>query len=173
MVTRLDEEDFACLGHLRWRVVNSLYAYIGRGVRRDGRRSTELLHRRICGLSFGDPREVHHVNGDRFDNRRSNLEVIDALEHRSLWTEAGQRNGRSRFRGVIWTSAKERWRVKVIYRGVTWTGRLHIEESTAAEEARELRGRLEAGERPPLTPKRRALLKHHAEKRARGERHHA
>ena len=41
----------------------------------------EEEHRLIIGLEPGDPRIVHHVNGDKHDNRPENLEIMERDEH--------------------------------------------------------------------------------------------
>ncbi len=41
----------------------------------------QLLHRYVMGLVPGDNRQVHHVNGDVKDNRRSNLRIVTCSEN--------------------------------------------------------------------------------------------
>lgn len=45
---------------------------------KDGRR---LEYRKMVGLKKGDKRIVHHKDGDRFNNSKSNLEVENRSEH--------------------------------------------------------------------------------------------
>lgn len=55
-----------------------------------------LLHRWILGLERGDPRKGDHVNGKPFDNRRSNLRIVDA----SGSSSNVKGRGKSGYRGV-------------------------------------------------------------------------
>lgn len=58
-------------------------SYRYRTVKVNGR--TKLLHRHVVEQRIGRPlargEHVHHINGDRYDNRVENLEVVDALTH--------------------------------------------------------------------------------------------
>lgn len=37
------------------------------------------MHRQVCGLTRGDLRVVHHINENKLDNRRANLEVCESM----------------------------------------------------------------------------------------------
>ena len=57
----------------------------------DGRKKHVLRSRRMVESDIGRPlrsdEHVHHINGDRTDDRLENLEVISASEHCSMtWT---------------------------------------------------------------------------------------
>lgn len=74
--TYVDADDFERLSAYRWTMGKD-------GVPRamiDGRNQT--LHREVAGLLPGEGKAVHHINEDRFDNRRDNLKVCaDRDEH--------------------------------------------------------------------------------------------
>lgn len=57
-----------------------------------------LLGRVILGLPTGDPRRCDHINGDRLDNRRTNLRIVTHAQNAQ--NRGPNRNGSSRFRGV-------------------------------------------------------------------------
>lgn len=62
-----------------------------------GPRSRTALHRDIMGIN--DPKVfVDHINGDRFDNRRSNLRIASSYGNNQ--NSAPRINGKSRFKGV-------------------------------------------------------------------------
>lgn len=78
----------------------------------DGSRTSLYLHRAILGLSPEDPVYVDHRNGNRLDNRRSNLRTTTNALNIANQQVVNER-GRSRFRGVYWNAARGRWAADV------------------------------------------------------------
>ena len=58
-----------------------------------------LLHRYIMGLAAGDKRQIHHVNGDKTDNRRYNLRIVTTSEN--IRANGKRRNNTSGMIGVF------------------------------------------------------------------------
>lgn len=81
------------------------------------------MHRRLMGLAPGDQRHVHHVNGDRLDNRRANLEVMAAVAHFRHHTATG---------GVYFYKQTGRWHAQASAYGV----KHHLGYFTTEAEAR-------------------------------------
>lgn len=77
--TLVSLDDFERVGRLRWYKGNHGYAV--RKPWNGGRPFQELLHRVVCGLGRGDERQVDHLNRNRLDNRRCNLEVVTREEN--------------------------------------------------------------------------------------------
>lgn len=77
-VALVDEGDLPILtAHGPWGPHSAGYVYSTRHI--IGRQV--LLHRFLMGLAVGDKRVVDHVNGDKRDYRRENLEVVTAAEN--------------------------------------------------------------------------------------------
>ena len=70
---------------------------------------TKYIHRLIMNAPRG--MEVDHINGDTFDNRRSNLRLCTHAENaRNLRTS---KQGSSRFRGVYWHTCRQNWMARI------------------------------------------------------------
>ncbi|MEV5451640.1 HNH endonuclease [Streptomyces sp. NPDC052535] len=102
----LDAEDIELLGSRRLSIGSHGYAQMWE------RKTVTLVHRWVLGLASGDRRIGDHINGNKLDNRRSNLRIVDASG--SSQNVSGR--GRSRFRGVYLTR-QGRWQAKVKFQG--------------------------------------------------------
>lgn len=98
----VDGEDFEEVKRFNWCI--STYGYI---VRR-GEGGIVWLHRSLLGLEKGDKRRVDHINGDRLDNRRSNLRICTQREN-SQNLHGRRSNNTSGFRGVTWSKSARSW----------------------------------------------------------------
>lgn len=95
--TLVNENDFRKLSQYKWCVINSSGKfYAGRNQKIDGKFRTVLMHRVILGAKPGQI--VDHRNGDRLDNRRSNLRFCTASE--SVQNRGKMKNNKSGFKGV-------------------------------------------------------------------------
>jgi hypothetical protein len=75
----VDAEDVEQLSQSRW-----LLAAVGYAVASGGRR---YMHREILGLVPGDGLQCDHINGDKLDNRRSNLRAVPQGENVRAFVE--------------------------------------------------------------------------------------
>lgn len=104
---KVDPDDFAWL--MEWRWCGMGYGYAGRKRRVGDRYVTVTMHREI--LRVTDPAvEVDHINGNKLDNRRSNLRVATHAEN-------SQNKATLSTRGVSWHAEKRRWRARCKIRG--------------------------------------------------------
>lgn len=112
----VDPQDAAKLGKHNW-----YYGFRGYAMRSklmpSGKRKTVSMHREILGAK--DHEEVDHINGDRLDNRRSNLRVLGRsanLHNRGAYGPSG-------LKGVSWDKRKKKWRAEIGKNGKrAWLG---------------------------------------------------
>ena len=112
----VDPQDHEKLNKYPW-----YYGFRGYAMRSkimpNGKRKTVSMHREI--LSAADHEEVDHINGDRLDNRRSNLRVLGRsanLHNRGAYGPSG-------LKGVSWDKRKKRWRAEIGKGGLrAWLG---------------------------------------------------
>jgi hypothetical protein len=75
-----------------------------------------LLHRVILDAPPG--LEVDHINGDKLDNRKDNLRLVNHAHNQQNRHGLNKRN-RSGFRGVSWHSRDRRWQADLRANGRT------------------------------------------------------
>ena len=108
----VDDEDYELLSKHRWYYNNCGYA-----MRRA--KKNELvnwpsgrvaLHRSLFeGIGKSD--EVDHVNGDRLDNRKSNLRLC--VRSQNNMNQCLRKDNTSGHKGVYWRSDSNKWRASI------------------------------------------------------------
>lgn len=102
-VALVDDEDFEWLNEWAWAITYNSYAK--RDCSINGRRFTVLMHRQILKAPNGI--EVDHINGNRLDNRKSNLRLATFSENQR--NSKCQKNNKLGIKGVFWKRAKNRF----------------------------------------------------------------
>jgi hypothetical protein len=103
---RVDEEDMAFLASHKWRI--GPQGYLVRTVKG----GTVLFHREILGLSVGDGIVVDHIDGDRLNNRRSNLRLCTRAENtRNQRLSCKNTSG---YKGVTFNKANGKWTSQIM-----------------------------------------------------------
>jgi hypothetical protein len=96
----VDAADYEWLSKLTWRVTGGYSSYACCKIAN----KTVYMHRLIMNPPQG--MVVDHINGSRWDNRRSNLRVCTQAENLRNRRKAG---GTSRFKGVFWHIRRHKW----------------------------------------------------------------
>lgn len=114
--TVVDAADFEAVAAHRWHMTDKGYArrstFVG------GRVRCIRLHRELLCLPPEDRREVDHINGDKLDNRRANLRLVDHGGNMANLRGPYRWPGRtSSYRGVSWDRASRKWRARVRLHG--------------------------------------------------------
>ena len=101
--TRVDDSDYEWLSHWKWSYLPGGYA-----VRRDPTITPIKLvymHRAIIGAKDGEI--VDHANGQKLDNRRSNLRLATRSNNAS--NQKKRSSTKAKYKGVIWRQNAQRW----------------------------------------------------------------
>ena len=104
--TKIDKSDYEKIKSYSWYYTSNGYASSG-GINKCSKENKrKLLHRYILGITSSNI-QIDHINGDRLDNRRSNLRVASNAEN--------SRNGfirndnTSGHRGISFDSERNMW----------------------------------------------------------------
>ena len=97
----VDDKDYEYLSKFTWQCNKG---YARRSWRENGIVKNQLMHREILKAPVG--RQVDHVNGNRLDNRRSNLRLCTAQGNNR---NVNSRIGISGYKGVQWYSKIKKW----------------------------------------------------------------
>ena len=112
--TKVDDEDYEKINQYKWRFSNkqgvaTQVQISGSGKLGTQKRKTLLLHRFILNAPRG--LEVDHKNGDKLDNRRSNLRVCSHAEN--MRNRKVSKATLSGFKGV--RSNGSRWQAYIMF----------------------------------------------------------
>lgn len=72
----VNAEDYENLSQYKWHIAKG---YVSRTLFVNGRKTTEKMHRMITNAKKGE--YVDHINGDKLDNRRSNLRLCSSRQN--------------------------------------------------------------------------------------------
>ncbi len=103
--TLIDNEDFERLNLQKWYFHSTGYA-----VRTDNKNKKGIyLHRFI--LNTSKKIETDHINGNKLDNRKSNLRVCTMMQNRK--NRRKQCGVYSNYKGVYWSKGSKKWFVSI------------------------------------------------------------
>lgn len=97
----VDDDDFEYLSQFSWHFQSRGYA---------ASNSKKLMHRVICNPE--PKQQIDHINGNKLDNRRSNLRLCSNSQNHMNKPKSHQKTS-SKYKGVYWCKHKKKWRVTV------------------------------------------------------------
>lgn len=98
-----DIEDYNKINKLNWRKSTDGHVFAKKG------KETIWLHRLVMNCPLG--KEVDHIEGDTFDNRKNKLRICTHSQN-SKNRKLGK-NNTSGCKGVSWNTAKQKWIVRI------------------------------------------------------------
>lgn len=104
----VDTDDFCTLNVFKWHCSNSGYAVRTPWPLQKPKHL--LMHRIIMNCPKG--KQVDHINGNRLDNRKSNLRIVDEIYNH--FNIAKRKTNKSGYKGVDWRPTRNKWRVRIV-----------------------------------------------------------
>lgn len=113
---------------------SSSLIYVHHNIHRNGRQTSEFLHRTILARILSRPLSlsevVDHIDGNGLNNRRSNLRL--ASHRQNLWNQRMRKDNTAGFKGIT-AYGTNKWRAQIRSNGK----RLHLGTFDTPEEAHE------------------------------------
>jgi len=104
----VDKDDYDFLTQWKWYLDVKGYA-CRNSATSNGKRRTILMHREVNHTPEGF--FTDHINGNKLDNRRSNLRT--ATNQQNAYNRGENSNNTSGFKGVSWENQKKKFRARI------------------------------------------------------------
>lgn len=110
--TIVDASDFVILSQWKWHL--SHFGYAERRQHLPSSRKNQKfrmirMHRLV--MEIPDNMQIDHANGDRLDNRRSNLRICTGRQN--SYNQRKRSDNTSGYKGVTWNTAAGKWEARV------------------------------------------------------------
>lgn len=125
-VTIVDDADYNWLSQWKWHISSNGYAR-RKALKADGTHTTIRMHAQIIGNMPG--LEPDHINGNRLDNRRSNLRHVT---HSQNLANQKKTRGTSLYKGVDFHNLTQKWQARAMKDGKRYYIGLFATEANAA-----------------------------------------
>jgi hypothetical protein len=98
----INEEDFELISQHNWGISqDQRYFRVRTGDH------IYLMHRMIMNCKKGDKKVVDHINGNTWDNRKSNLRICN--DSKNLMNRGKTKKNTSGYKGVSWSGYHKKW----------------------------------------------------------------
>lgn len=106
----VDDVDLEKVAGFKWRMHPGGKAQTTIGWRKGEKKSCLLMHQLVIGKA---PKgfEIDHINGNKLDNRRSNLRICSHEEN--MRNRKMNKNNKSGFKGVGFSKRENKWQVYI------------------------------------------------------------
>lgn len=111
-VALVDDEDFDWLNQYKWSIASN--GYPQRATKTEKGWRPRRMHRDI--LKYESPQVADHINGNKLDNRRSNLRIVNRQQNNCNTGKRPRQSGvspSSQFKGVCWLTRPQRWGARI------------------------------------------------------------
>lgn len=131
--------DYKILSKYKWWVkfsgINKEQIYIKTAFTINGKQRYFSIHRFIMKPKIDE--EVDHINGNSFDNRRSNLRICTTAEN--VRNSKKRKDTNHKYKGTVFVKRLNRWRARIQCNGKRYTSsRSYKTEKEAAEKYNEM-----------------------------------
>ena len=107
-IALVDDEDYEKVNQYKWYPHK---AHKGFYASRCSSKKTILMHRFVLGAE--DSVQVDHINGDKLDNRKTNLRLCNNSQNHA---NGGVRSDNtSGYVGITWDDKRHKWRAQITY----------------------------------------------------------
>lgn len=113
--TCVDEDDYNHLAQWSWRYIDGYACRSGYAINNDGKRIKRTIRMHSVVNNTQEGYETDHINGDKLDNRKSNLRSVTHSQNQM--NRGVNKNSSSGFKGVGWCKQTNKWRVSISIKG--------------------------------------------------------
>jgi len=124
----IDDSDWDLIKNYKWFIANKKGTiYIQSFCKVNKKRVTYQLARVI--MDAPSDMLVDHINGNTLDNRKINLRL--ANKRTNAQNMRPNKNTTSKYKGVCWSSNRNKWRANIFYKKQIYIGRFNLEKDAA------------------------------------------
>jgi len=112
-VALIDDEDFERVSAYSWYIHQQGYAHsfdLYKKLNAGKHNGSVLLHRFILNAEYG---AVHHIDGDRLNNCKCNLQATSQQQNVALAAKRKHRVIDCPYKGVTWNATSQKWKADI------------------------------------------------------------